>query len=283
MRLRHLALAITAVALASGLVLAASQQIDLRAERAEARSPDLMSPRVASPRALARSPGTPVAMAAAPTVDDVGDVDSFKRDLTWLGVTQANILLSSDCSASPSDPAANFGCTTLNPTVGAITSFSYDDIARLVLPKKATHSLLCYWFSPVLIVNWSNPTAGTVLATLRYNPTLTVENEVLATPGLIDPTTGLPFDGKLLTAMTSSERLYQPLAPGMNFTTRERDSAVCIAGFLSRRALIETYGLTDAQADDFFKKPTTIRLNISGASQYIGDSQLLFGLRVIGD
>ena len=153
MRARPLLLTITAVALASGLVIAASQRNDMtRAERAEALSPDLFSPRAQASLAASRASGMPAAMAAAPTADDVGDVDSFKRDLTWLGVTQANISLFSDCTGSPSDPALNYGCTTLDPTVGAITTFAYDDIARIVLPKKATHSLLCYWFSPLLSV-----------------------------------------------------------------------------------------------------------------------------------
>jgi hypothetical protein len=283
MRLRSLVLAIGGIALASGLVLAASQRNDLRAERVEAFSPDLMPPRATAPAPFARHAAAPVSIAAAPTEDDVGDIDSFGRKLTWLGVTQANLTLSSDCTATPSDPAANFGCTTLAAGVGAVTTFAFDDIARIVLPKKATHSLLCYWFSPLLVVNWNNPTAADVLGRLRYNPTLTIENEVLAAPGLIDPTTGLPFDGKLLTAMTSSETLVQPLPPGVNYLMRDRESNVCIAGFLTRRALIGTYGLTEAQADAFFKKPTTVRLNISGSSQYVGDSTLIFGLRIIGD
>jgi len=135
----------------------------------------------------------------------------------------------------------------------------------------------------VLNVSYGNPTAASVLARLNINPTLTVENPLLATPGLIDPTTGLPFAGRLLTGMTSSQRIAVPLPAGLHFSERKRDSAVCIAGFLSRKALVETYGLSADQAKDFFKQPTTVRLNLSGSAQYIDGASLYFGFRIIGD
>jgi hypothetical protein len=64
---------------------------------------------------------------------------------------------------------------------------------------------------------------------------------------------------------------------------RTRDSAVCIAGFLSKRALVGTYGLTEAQAKEFFRKPITVRMNISGNAQYVGNASLMFGFRIVGD
>ena len=96
----------------------------------------------------------------------------------------------------------------------------------------------------------SEPTAAPVVARLSYSPTLTIENPVLADPALIDPSTGLPFGGSLVTGMTSSERFEVPLAPGQQLFERSRDSAVCIAGFMSRKTLMLTYGLSEAQAKD---------------------------------
>lgn len=213
---------------------------------------------------------------AAVTDADVGDADSFGRNLHWLGLADMAVELTSDCSGTPT------GCQVLAPAP-AITSFSFTDLGRINLPAKATNSLLCYWFSPVLNVSYGNPTAAAVVAKLSYNPTLTVENPVLATPGLIDPTTGLPFGGKLLTAMTSSERFQVPLLAGLHISERTRDSTVCIAGFITRKALTETYGLTAAQANDFFKQPTTVRMNINGSAQYVDNASLYFGFRIIGD
>ncbi|RDZ26282.1 hypothetical protein [Lysobacter silvisoli] len=228
-------------------------------------------------RATAKS--APLALAAAAVSDDdVGDADSFGRNLRWLGLTDMLVELGDSCPGS--DPEA--GCQVLNPAP-AFTGFAFEDLGRITLPGKSTHSLLCYWFSPVLTVRYANPTASQAIARLRLSPTLTVENPVLATPGLIDPTTGVPFGGKLITGMTSSELFEVPLAPGVAFTERTRDSAVCIAGFVNRKALAETYGLSEAQIKEFFKKPTTVRLNISGSAQYVESAQLYFGLRIIGD
>lgn len=247
-----------------------------------AASADLVPPaharKVLATTASSATASAAVSTASAPTPEEVGDVDSFERNLRWLGVTQGAVVL--DASCPPPVPGEN--CQVLAPAP-ATTSFSYSDIARITLPGKAAHSLLCYWFSPVLSLGWDNPGATQVIGRLTYNPTLTLENEVLDDPALIDPTTGLPFGGQLLTGMTSSERFEVPLPPATSFFERQRDSAVCIAGFISRRALVDTYGLTPSQAKEFFKKPTTVRLNVSGTARHMQFAQLLFGLRIVGD
>jgi hypothetical protein len=227
---------------------------------------------------LGVSIGPVASIAGGPTDADVGDSDSFGRNLQWLGLTDMLVILSSDCTGTVA-PAV---CQTLAPAPG-VTSFSFQDVGRIALPKNAANSLLCYWLSPLLTVTYSNPTASNVVARLNVSPTLTVENAVLSTPGLIDPTTGVAFNGQLVTGMTSSQRFEIPLPAGITISERKRDSAVCIAGFLSRKTLTETFGLTDAQAKDFFKKATTVHLNLSGSAQYVSDASLYFGFRIIGD
>jgi len=230
----------------------------------------------ASALKLSRSQ-TAAATLADPTVEDVGDLDSFGRHPPRFGVTTAFITLAPSCTPTPGEQ-----CQVLNPSP-ATTSFNFEDTVHISLPAKATHSLLCYWFSPLLTVTYQNATAAPVVARLNYSPTLTVENPVLADPALIDPTTGVAFGGRLQTSMTSSESFQVPLSPGVQITERTRDSAVCIAGFLTRRALVDTYGLTDAQVTEFFKKPTTVRLNVRGSSQHVSGASLIFGLRIVGD
>jgi hypothetical protein len=185
----------------------------------------------------------------------------------------------SDCTAPAFE---GYGCQVLAPAP-AVTSFSFPDLTRIVLPARASNSLLCYWFSPLLDVTYSNPAAAPVVARLSYNPTLTIENPVLATPGLVDPGTGLPFGGSLTTSVTASERFQVPLPAGLTLSERSRDSAVCIAGFLNRKTLTEFYGLSDAQVTEFFRQPTTVRMNVSGSAQYVSSASLYFGLRIIGD
>ncbi len=213
---------------------------------------------------------------AGPGAADVGDADSFGRNVQWLGLAAESIALQADCSGVTGN------CQALAPAPAA-TSFSFSDIAHISLPKKSANSLLCYWFSPYLTVSYDNPTAAPVVARLSYTPTVTVENPVLDDPSLIDPATGLPYGGQLLTGLTSSERFEVPLPAGLQITERTRDSTVCIGGMISRSALVDTFGLSAAQAKEFFKQPTTLRLNIDGSAQYVDFASLYFGLRIVGD
>ena len=283
MQRKHL-IGLAVVAALASLGAYAQQRAPSKHDIAEAVSSDLPRWRAPAPATLgaraAAAKATGVAK-AAPTVDDVYDVDSFGRNVVWLGLTSAFVTLSDTCpTTDPADPDEH--CQVVNPAP-ATTSFTFEDTAHIFLPAKSANSLLCYWFSPVLTVTYSNPGATPALGRLRYNPTLTIENPVLDNPALIDPTTGVPFGGKLLTSMTSSEILVMPLNAGQTVTERTRDSTVCMAGFVSKQALIENYGLTDAQAKEFFKKPTKIRLNISGFSQNVAFASMVFGLRVVGD
>ena len=240
---------------------------------------------VARPAANPAARGTPVmARLADPiypvTEDEVYDTESFGRYVKWLGLTSAYVNVMSGC---PKPTTPDEYCQELDATPGAFTNFAFDDTARIKLPKGASNSILCYWFSPVLTVTYRNVTASRAIGRFRYTPTLTIENPVLDDPALIDPTTGAPFGGKLLTSMSSSESFQESLEPGVTLTERSRDSTVCIAGFISHKALVRNYGLTPAQADDFFAGPTTVRLNVSGSVQHVSQASMIFGLRVMGD
>ena len=279
---RSLALAALAAALAS--LIASASPPAARGQAAEPPSADLLPPVAQRRLSLTASPPAKAApgagIAAAPTLEEVGDVDSFGRALRWLGVDQMDLVLSDTCPVPGGNPEAT--CVVLNPAP-APTAFAFEDLARIELPGKAANSLLCHWLSPYLDIGWHNPTAVPATAWLNYQPTLTVESEVLDDPALIDPGTGLPFGGRLTTAMTASEHFEVPLEAGDSLHERTRDSAVCIAGFLSKRALTDNYGLTEAQAKQLFKKPITVRMNISGNAQYVSDASLIFGFRIVGD
>lgn len=265
---------VAAVTLALFAPFVHARQSPQRPEPISMRSADMVSPQLKRGMTMAKRPA-PTAVGDV-TVADVGDVDSFGRNLRWLGVTQMDATLRADCSGSTSP-----GCQVITP--GAFTNFSFSDLARIRLPPRATKSLLCYWVSPLVTVSYHNPTGSTVNALLRYSPTLTIENPVLNDPALINPMTGLPFGGRLETSMTSSEFYETPLAPGVAFTQRSRDSAVCIAGFLSRRSLVDNYGLTDAQATAFFQQETVVRMNLAGSVNHVTGADFIFGLRIIGD
>ncbi|NOT87391.1 MAG: hypothetical protein HOP03_04330 [Lysobacter sp.] len=293
MQRKHILGLSLAVAALASVAAYAQKSIFLRDDAIRGVSADLpVTAQQRVPSQRASQPGAQTTAKRAPitakladpiypvTEDEVYDVDSFGRYVKWLGLTSAFINVQSGC---PKPTTPDEYCQELNTTPGAYTSFTFNDAARIKLPKGASNSILCYWFSPVLTVNYSNPTAARVIGRFRYTPTLTIENPVLSDPSLIDPTTGAPFGGQLLTSMTSSERFEESLEPGVTLNERTRDSTVCMAGFISHKSLILNYGLTPSQADDFFASPTTVRMNISGSTQYVGNASMVFGLRIVGD
>jgi len=111
---------------------------------------------------LRATPAREAAAKAGPSAADVGDADSFGRNLTWLGLLDAAIDLAPDCSASSADRCQELAAAP------ATTSFAFDDVAHLTLPKNASNTLLCYWFSPVLQVGYYNPTAAPAVGMLSY-------------------------------------------------------------------------------------------------------------------
>jgi hypothetical protein len=227
---------------------------------------------------MPRTASTTAPPASAPDAGGAssGDPDSFGRTLQFLGLADGNIFLLSDCNGDTTD------CQTLAPAPAA-TSFSFNDIGRIALPARAAHSLICYWFSPFLTIGYGNDSGSPVVANLEYTPTVTIENPLLDDPSLIDPTTGQPFNGSLLTGMTSQQSFDVPLPAATHVTERTRDSAVCIAGLISRDTLVQLFGLSDAQAKDFFKQPMTLKLNVDGNAQYVDSATLYFGWRLVGD
>ena len=222
------------------------------------------------------SPSPTGATPASPNPGDVGDPDSFGRTVQWIGLADGEVDLLSDCTGD------GFACQPIVAPPGE-TDFSFADLGHISLPARSAHSLLCYWFSPFLTVGYGNDSGAPVVARLNYTPTVTIENPELDDPSLIDPTTGQPFNGQLLTGMTSSERFEVPLPTATHITERSRDSAVCIAGLISRNTLVETYGLSDAQARDFFRQPMTLRLNVDGTATFVDFATLYFGWRITGD
>jgi hypothetical protein len=231
---------------------------------------------------------TPSAFAAkaAPGVAEVGDADSFGRNVKWLGLAQTGaITLASSCVPAPGDPppGPDDRCVTLNPAP-ASTAFDFPDVARIKLPGKSAESLLCHWLSPIISYSFSN-TTGVFQpnAQFRLTPYIVIESPVLADPALINPVTGLPFGGVLESGFSATYLDSRSLQPGDRQLVRHSQSRTCIAGFLSRRSLVENYGLTEAQAKEVFKKDMALRIGVRGSAAMVSSGQVLYGLRVVGD
>lgn len=220
------------------------------------------------PRAAAR----PAPTGGAVTPGLVGDADSFGRNMHWLGVLDGDVQLASDCSG--------FGgpCQVLSP--GGFTTFDFPDLGSIALPARSTHSLLCHWQTPIVVYSAYNAGATPQEFNFRVTPYYTIENEVLE--GLSDPNTGVPYGGRIELGLTGIFTA-QTLAPEASVGDIATGTRMCIGGLVSRESLQGVWGLTEAQADDFFREPMTIRMGIRGSALMLQDASIYIGTRFAGD
>ena len=241
------------------------------------RASELKRSAVRAPVSLLLAPTATAA--AAPTVEDVGDADSFGRNVTYLGLAQTlAVSVLDDCSAS--DPSLE-RCIVANPAP-APTSFDEDGLATLNLPAKATKSLICFALTPIVQVQWENFLATQAQARFSGSALVSIDNEVLDDPTLIDPNTGLPFGGVLALGLSTFSDSHT-LQPGEHDFKSMQMSRSCIAGIISKRVLVDSYGLSDAQATQFFKKPMTITFGARGTFALSSFASYFYGIRLYGD
>jgi hypothetical protein len=248
------------------------------------KSPDVLQPKQLR-KSLARSAMGPqlasamVTAAAAPTADEVGDADSFGKNVTWLGLAQTlAVTIQDDCSGS--DPTVE-RCIVQQPAPLA-TNFNESGLAAMNLPAKATKDLMCFTFTPFIDLSWANFTATQQTASFSAFAVITIDNAVLDDPTLIDPNTGAPFNGSL-TVSLSSWHHRQSLDPGQFQDEDSIHTRSCIAGLISKSALTASYGLSDTLATQFFKKPMTIHFGARGSVQMQQFAQYFYGIRLFGD
>jgi hypothetical protein len=214
---------------------------------------------------------------------DVGDADSFGRNVRWLGLlSYSGLTLRADCTPMEGDPE-NLQCMQVDPTSTASQVQQFTDVARMTLPGRSTNSFLCHWLTPTISGGFYNGTGyDDRNARLAVLPSLTIENEVLNAAGLVDPESGLPLNGRL-EVFLSSNHVIEHLDANEQVPLRYTASRSCIGGYLSRQQLTGTYGLSEAQAAEFFRKPTTIRLNLQVIATQVQSGFVSYGARFVGD
>jgi hypothetical protein len=246
-------------------------------------SPDILAPMPA--KMLTEKAALPLVLsptllaAAPPTTAEVGDAESFGKNVIYLGLAQAlAVTLTDDCTGS--DPTLE-RCIVQNPAP-AITTFNEAALATVSLPAKASKSLLCFTLTPFIFVDWQNTTAGPALARFSANADITIANPLLDDPALIDPSTGLPFGGEIQLSLSTWHSTHT-LQSGEIDTERSMQTRACIAGIISQHSLVENYGLTASQAKEFFKKPMTLTFGSRGSVALSTYTQYFYGFRIYGD
>lgn len=218
--------------------------------------------------------------AAAVTVEEVGDAGSFGKSVKWLGLLSGYVSLSTDCTPPAGEPA-DPNCITLNPAP-ATTVFNGVDLASITLPGRSSETLLCHWQTPIVSYNIFNDTLSAQSANFRVTPRYRIESEVLDDPALINPVTGAPFAGAFEIALTAFGK-NKLVEPGHFESESITGTRMCIGGMVSQAALVGQYGLTEAQAKRFFRKPITITLGISGQARMVQGAAINIGTRITGD
>lgn len=222
------------------------------------------------------------ANASAPAVSDadVGDADSFGRNVVYAGLlASSDVNLAEDCSPGGT-PLDN--CVTVNPQP-SVTSFDFEDLAHITLPGKATHSFLCFHTTTFHFRHYQNETSGMFDAHFGYEESVTLESDLLNDPSLIDPTTGLPFNGKIRNYIGTDVNDRMSLMPGQSGSHSEWSSRTCQGGIISKNYLTTEYNLPQSIVDQFFKHPITLRLNIEGNAGLVTDGYIITGIRFYGD
>ncbi len=214
------------------------------------------------------------------TVEEVGDPESFGRNMTYLGLAQTTpVIVTEDCSLyAPEDGI----CIETNPAPTP-TSVNEPDLAVIELPGKATKTLLCFTVTPVTTWQWENTTGSTQIARMFLSPSVRIESDVLNDPTLLDPGTGLPFNGVLLDSTLTTFRQLRSLEPGEIDLQAHATTRSCINGLFSERVLRDSYGLPDAVIKDFFKNPITVTFGVRGNVAMVSEASYLVGARLYGD
>jgi hypothetical protein len=111
---------------------------------------------------------------------------------------------------------------------------------------------------------------------------IAIGNSLLDNPALINPMTNAPFNGQIEFSLNAYLEL-RSLAVG---EVAQKDLALsrsCVAGFISKSTLVSEYGLTAAQAKEFFEEPITLNFGVQGYVALVDSFDISYGIRVFGD
>jgi hypothetical protein len=215
-------------------------------------------------------------VAQSQTQEEVGDLDSFNRDVVHLGAKQtAFVSMRSNCAGDPN-------CVVLNAQP-ALTTIRRDNVSTFTLPGRVSNSLLCAMVTPFIGGELRNNTAVTQnSAGFITRGHFTIRNAVFDDPSLLNPVTGLPFNGEFsLTLVTHVES--QSMVANQRLARTIQTSRTCSGGLISKQMLVGSLGLTAAQATQFFRNPTTIEIGVSVDATLATTMSYSLAVRLYGD
>jgi len=223
-------------------------------------------------------------LGAAPAFSQVlpsaSDADANGRDIVHLGaLNTGHMYMKADCTQELAQGAR---CTVFAPQP-QVTTFNHLDIVSFRIPARAANSLLCFDITPLIQVDFANATGiPTTFGLFTAAATLTIRSPVLNDPTILRPGTGQPYNGKFdIPTVQSSEHvtLGANEATGKSF----HFTRGCGSSSVSKHALTRFYGLSAAQATNFFNNPITVVLNARADVMYVDQLLYHYHVRLYGD
>jgi len=213
---------------------------------------------------------------------DVGDPDSFGRPVRWLGLLSMRaVQLRRDCTPASGGDPADGRCLQITDPMGSGYG-SYRDVAHITLPGGSLNSVLCHWGSATVEGAFVNEQPYNMQASMTMYPSITLESDVLAKLALIDPGTGQPMGGALELYPAPTD-VFAALSPGESLNFSQPTTRTCVGGLITRRTLVDYYGLTDRQVDRVLARPITLRLNVDVMSFGLYAGNAAYNVRFVGD
>jgi hypothetical protein len=257
-------------------VALAQDRSDLKAEIKEQRDA-LLKERQNRPQ-----PNAGVSSAAV-TAGDVGEPDSFGRNALFLGIAQSGIVLL-DPTCDPVDIGTlgpDDHCITVADPSIPVPSTTFNDVARITIPGKSAGNIIYAIANHTVSFSMFNPNATPTQGRISYIPTVTIESEALNDPSLINPITGLPFNGSFTIGGLGPYLTNKTLASGASEFHTHSYTRANTSGF--SRSFFAGLGLPDSAIKNLYSKPMTIRLNVTVSSRWVDSATLLFTVRFLGN
>jgi hypothetical protein len=223
--------------------------------------------------------------AGPPTVNDVGDADSFGHPAKFMGAVGGFVTLSpTACPATPSPspgPGGSSECFQLNPAP-AQTSFEADDICRVKLPKGSTKDNIYPVLGLIMSYQLQNSTGSPQPHGIySIDASISIESTVLNDPSIIDPLTGMPANGKIQTGYTYAYRDDRTMQDGDRQRLRQNVARVGNTGIT--KAQLVASGLPQNVVDKLFNSDMTIHVDVTGTATLVTDAFVTINLRLFGD
>lgn len=215
----------------------------------------------------------------APSPLDVGEPDSFGKNAKFMGTVTAGIVyLDNDCAPITLGPDDR--CIVVDPAT-PLPLTTFNDIGRITIPGKAVDNVLYSIANHTVNAIFTNGGPATVQGRLGYVPSITIESEALNNPALIDPTTGLPFNGSFTTTGLGTLTETRTVAPGPSEVMTNSYTRANTTGF--SRTFFAALGLPDNVVNQIYKKPMTLKLNVRVSGQRLSGGVITYSIRFLGN